>query len=130
MPGFEPLKVEIDDTGIKKLLEIGRRAGKLTPVLRLMGETVKTSLVKNFVVGGRYSEPGSAKGGNKKWKELSVTTLYAGKNKYGKGGVLKKHGGYQKGMSPDEIRERRKILIKSKHLLDSLTVRAGADRVE
>ncbi len=125
MSGFEPLKVEIDDTGIKKLLEIGRRTGKLLPAFKKMGETVRTSVIKNFEVGGRYSEPGSAKGGNEKWKELSVASLYAGKNKYGQGGVLKKSGGYQKGMSPEEIRKRRKILIKSGQLSDDIVVRAS-----
>ncbi len=118
MAAFEPLKVKIDDSGIKKLLEMGRRAGSLEPAFRLIGETVRTSMVKNFEVGGRYSEPGSPKGGNKKWKPLAIATLYSGRKKKN---VLNKKGGYRKGMSPDEIRERRKILIKSGLLMSSLT---------
>ena len=122
MPGEGPLRVKIEDAEVKKYLsEVIRRTGDPKPAFEIIGETVRTSIVRNFEVGGRYSEPGSPVGGTRKWKPLSLMTLYSGR----KGRYVKERGGYRKGMAPDELREKRHILIKTGHLLDSINWKAS-----
>ena len=59
------LNVKIEDSGIRDLLSrIQRRMADLTPAMRIIGETVRTSVLRNFEVGGRP-----------RWKPLSPITL-------------------------------------------------------
>lgn len=59
------INVEIKDS-IKHIIEsIERKMGDLTPVMRIIGEIVRTSIIRNFEVGGRPT----------KWKPLSPVTL-------------------------------------------------------
>jgi len=48
------IKVEIEDRAIREMLEaIQQRLGHMRPAMRIIGETVRTSIVRNFEVGGR-----------------------------------------------------------------------------
>ena len=60
------LDIEIKDQGVRALLEkIQQRLGHMLPAMKIIGETVRTSVVRNFEVGGRPT----------KWKPLSPVTL-------------------------------------------------------
>ena len=60
------LSLTIKDKGIKRLLsDIQRRMGNLTPAMKIIGQIVRTSIVRNFEKGGRPA----------KWKPLSPITL-------------------------------------------------------
>jgi phage virion morphogenesis protein len=60
------LNVTIKDERIKRLLgDIQRRMGDLTPAMKIIGQIVRTSFVRNFEKGGRPS----------KWAPLSPVTL-------------------------------------------------------
>lgn len=60
------LSITIKDQGIKRLLsDIQRRMGDLTPAMKIIGQIVRTSIVRNFEKGGRPS----------KWAPLSPATL-------------------------------------------------------
>jgi len=59
------LNIKINDHGVQKLLnDIQRRMGNLTPVMKIIGQIVRTSIVRNFEKGGRPT----------KWKPLSTAT--------------------------------------------------------
>ena len=48
------IKVSIEGSGIREMLErLQGRTGNLTPVLRAIGETVRTSVERNFEAQGR-----------------------------------------------------------------------------
>ena len=60
------LDVELKDQAVMRLLEkIRSRLGHMLPAMKIIGEIVRTSVVRNFEVGGRPT----------KWKELSPVTL-------------------------------------------------------
>ena len=60
------LDIKIKDHGVQKLLtDIQRRMGDLTPVMKIIGQIVRTSIVRNFEKGGRPTQ----------WKPLSPATL-------------------------------------------------------
>jgi phage virion morphogenesis protein len=60
------LNVTIKDERIKRLLgDIQRRMGDLTPAMKIIGQIVRTSFVRNFEKGGRPA----------KWAPLSPVTL-------------------------------------------------------
>lgn len=60
------LSITIKDEEIKRLLaDIQRRMGNLTPAMKIIGQIVRTSIVRNFEKGGRPA----------KWKPLSPITL-------------------------------------------------------
>ena len=64
MAGVE-IKISIDDKEAQDLLgRIQRNLGNLKPAMEIIGETVQTSIQRNFEKGGRP----------KKWKGLSETT--------------------------------------------------------
>ena len=66
------LDIKIKDSGIQKLLDdIQRRMGDLTPAMKIIGQIVRTSIVRNFERGGR---PG-------KWAPLSPVTQARRKGK-------------------------------------------------
>jgi len=56
--------VKIEDDRVRDLLtRIQRRMADLTPAMKIIGETVRTSVIRNFEVGGRP-----------RWKPLSPVT--------------------------------------------------------
>lgn len=119
------IKITVDDTGVKLLFErLQKKMSDMTPVMQEVGEIVRTSVVRNFEVGGRYSEAGNWRGGSRTWKPLSIATLFAGK----KGRFVTKSGRYKKGV--EEKLKNRAILVKEGHLLDSIKWKASSDKVE
>ena len=60
------LSIAIEDQRIERLLgDIQRRMGNFTPAMKIIGQIVRTSIVRNFEKGGRPA----------KWKPLSPATL-------------------------------------------------------
>jgi phage virion morphogenesis protein len=52
------INVKIDDQQVRQMLErLQQRMGDLSPVMRVIGEIVRTSVVKNFESGGRPRWP-------------------------------------------------------------------------
>ncbi|GJQ48245.1 hypothetical protein KsCSTR_22450 [Candidatus Kuenenia stuttgartiensis] len=88
-------QIKVDDSGVVKLLgELKQRTSNLNPTMQVIGELVKTSVKRNFEVGGRYSMEGSWAGGSKTWLPLSAATLFSGrKSKY-----ITRKGSYRKGV--------------------------------
>lgn len=85
------MKIEINDGVTRTLLaEILTDAMDVRPVLPEIGEIVISSIMKNFEVGGRYSEPGSWRGGENRWQPLRSSTT-ARKSRRG-GGILQQTG--------------------------------------
>lgn len=121
------IQIEIDDSGVQALLgKLQQRIGDMTPAMQVIGEIVKTSVKKNFEVGGRYSEPGSWKGGTQRWQPLSLATLFAGK----KSDFVTKSGRYRKGFMRQSKESSRHILIKERILMGSLNHQETANSVE
>ena len=103
------IKMKIDDRQINELLRrLRRKMGDLTPVMEEIGELIVSSVQENFNRGGRYSEPGSWRGGNKKWKELAPSTIRE-----------RERQGYWPGQ----------ILVRTGDLKESITYDAGKDYV-
>jgi len=101
-PGFT---IEIDDSRLKTILKkLDKKVRNLKPAFEEIGELLVTSITKNFEVGGRYSVPGTWRGGSNKWQPLSPATL---KRKRGN-----------------------KILIETTNLLNSINWQADIDSVE
>lgn len=132
------IDIKIDDTEVNGLFEkLTQRSSDLTPVTRVIGEIIKTSVIKNFEVGGRYSEPNSWRGGSNRWQPLSAATLLAGvrkkkhltKTRVVKGGIVK-GGGYRKSFVSLLMSSNRKVLIKEGHLMDSINYQASNTGVE
>ncbi|MEW5804926.1 MAG: phage virion morphogenesis protein [bacterium] len=70
------VKIDVEDGQVKDLLtRLKAKMGDMTPVMRAIAEFMVTSIEQNFLVGGRYSVPGSWMGGPNKWKELSKVTI-------------------------------------------------------
>lgn len=113
-------QIEVDDSELIKLLdELKQRTSDLKPVLQVIGELMKTSVKRNFEVGGRYSEPGSWRGGTRSWDPLSLATLFAGqKSKY-----VTKKGKFRKGV--EEKFRNRHILFRTGRLMKSITYQAS-----
>ncbi len=60
------IKIEVDDRKLKSLFQgVVARMDNLTPAMKIIGEIVRTSVVRNFEKSGRP----------KKWKKLSPYTL-------------------------------------------------------
>lgn len=119
-----PIQIKVDDSELRALLKaLQAKLGNLTPVMREIGSIVRTSVVKNFEVGGRYSEVGSVKGGSKKWQPLSVSTLFARPARQ----IVGKRGRFL--ASFERKLMNRKILFKQGLLLGSINYQAAADSV-
>ena len=59
------LTIKIKDSGVSELLaNMKRRMGDLTPAMKIIGETVRTSVIRNFEEGGRPDD----------WEPLSAVT--------------------------------------------------------
>ena len=70
------IKIEVDDKGVKEALrELSERMEDMTPVMRRIGELLVSSVQENFNREGRYSEPGSWRGGSKRWQPLAPSTI-------------------------------------------------------
>lgn len=118
------IEIKIDDAELKSMLKaLQAKLGNLKPVMREIGAIVKTSVVKNFEVGGRYSEAGSVKGGTKKWQPLSIRTLFARPARQ----IVGKRGQFK--ASFERKLMNRKILFKQGLLLGSINYQAAADSV-
>lgn len=50
--------------------QLQHRSSDLTPVMAALAEGLRTSVVRNFEVGGRYSLVGSLRGGDRSWKPV------------------------------------------------------------
>lgn len=122
------IDVKIDDSEVQKLLDkVSERSTDMAPAMRTIGGIAKTSIVKNFVAGGRYSEPGSWRGGSNRWQPLAIATVFGG---FRKRDVLSKRGRYKKTFM-DRLRGgNRKILIKEGLLMGSVTFEATSTSVE
>lgn len=117
-------EIRVDDKGVIALLgQLQKRTSDMTPVMRGIGELIKTSVKRNFEVGGRYAEEGSWRGGSRTWLPLSLATLFAGK----KSKYVTKTGKYKKGV--EEKFKGRHTLIKTGRLMKSINYQASKDRV-
>lgn len=66
------INIKMDLTGVKGLFRRLKKAGSdLTPVMKVIGETVRTSVVKNFLEKGRPTQ----------WMPLAPETIRRKKNK-------------------------------------------------
>jgi phage gpG-like protein len=87
----DKINIKIDSTLLREKIEtLQKRVDNAGPAFAAIAQVMASSVEKNFEVQGRYSEPGSWKGGNSKWKALSPWTLFSaigGNRGYTKGGV-------------------------------------------
>ncbi|MBI5417543.1 hypothetical protein HZA55_06305 [Candidatus Poribacteria bacterium] len=73
----EFIKIEVHDQETQRLFaELYKNMDDMSPVMKIIGEIIKTSVKKNFEVSGRYSEIGSWKGGTKSWQPLRFQSLF------------------------------------------------------
>jgi phage gpG-like protein len=107
----------IDSTEVKqRFAKLKARGKDLREPLFEIGEIGLSSIKENFRVGGRYSEPGSWRGGSKKWEPLAESTkrkVVGGRKGYTKKGNLRAE-------SKRKL-AKRKVLIKSAQLKNSIT---------
>ena len=105
-------EIQADDAALKAALkDLSSRLDDMKPAFQVIGEIIRTSVVRNFEVGGRYSAPGSWRGGPKSWQPLSIAALFAGK----KSKFAAKSGKFKKGV--EEKFKNRAILVKQGHLM-------------
>lgn len=117
-------EIQIDDKALRgKLKALDARLGDMRPAFAEIGEILKVSAVRNLEVGGRYSVPGSWRGGSNRWKPLSVKTLFSGKAKK----FATKSGRFRK--SVEERFQNRAILVGQGRLMNSINYRADRDSV-
>jgi phage gpG-like protein len=70
------IAARLDSSRIDGLLRrIEQRGGDLSSPLSACGEILRTSIARNFEVGGRYSTAGSVRGGSNKWVRLAASTM-------------------------------------------------------
>lgn len=109
------VNIKVEDKEVKDLFARMKERGKdLLPAMKVSGQIVRTSVVKNFEEGGRPE----------KWKPLSLATLFAGK----KGKFAGKRGRFRKGV--EERFKNRKLLIDTGRLMNSINARPFPDRAE
>lgn len=120
--------IEIDDSQLRlKLQQLDARMSNMTPFFQEVGEIIRTSVVKNFEEGGRYRSPGDWQGGSRKWRPLSVVTLFGSLGKRG-GKFFKKSGGLKK--RGERRLAGKKILVASGALVGSINWQADRQGVE
>ncbi len=113
------INVSIDDKEVKKTLELlRRRVGNLRPAMKAIGETVRTSVIKNFTAEGRPD----------KWTRLSPVTLGLAWSMKGKKTHVK--SGKRETKAFSKYKSGKKILTDSADLRNSITAKAYDDRVE
>jgi len=110
------IKVGIKDDAVKNLLkDLRAKTKNLKPAMKVIGEIVRSSVIRNFQAGGR-PEP---------WKQTkfnSILSAYLRKHK--KAYTLK--GKATKGF--ERYTSGKKTLINTALLMNSITARAYADR--
>jgi phage gpG-like protein len=88
------LHLSIDDTGLKSLMrDLRRRCENQQPAMIDIAHMLHSSVEENFLAQGRYSEPGSVKGGVTKWDKNADSTLQSyigGRKAYRKNGLMRK----------------------------------------
>ncbi len=114
------LTVEIDDKGLSELLNtLLTRTQNMKPVFEIVGKILRDSVRENFLAGGRPE----------KWTPLKDATLL---NTIRRGENMKVHlkqkGGLKK-KAVNRLADKR-ILIESKHLMNSINYKASKDKVE
>lgn len=69
-------QIQVDDTRLKKrIADLMARSHDATPAFEEIGEMLLASIERNFANEGRYSEPGSWRGGSKTWDDLAASTI-------------------------------------------------------
>jgi phage virion morphogenesis protein len=109
------IKVELKDHGVKDMLaRLQERMGNMTSFMKEVGELVRSSVIKNFMKGGRPE----------KWKPHALATIL--------GGISKKKFTQRGGLKTGSSRKLAggKVLIDTARLMNSVTSRARNDRVE
>lgn len=109
------IRVEIKDEEVKRLFNrLSARVKDLTPAMKEIGEIVRSSVVKNFVSGGRPQ----------RWKPNAAATIMRGisRRQFTKKGALS--SGASRKLSKG------KVLIDTARLQNSITAKAGTDRAE
>jgi len=120
----DAINIKIDDSGVMAMIErLHSKMRDITPAMQEVGELVRTSVIRNFEEGGRYSESGNWRGGTKTWQPLSIATLFAGR----KASFAGKRGRFKKGV--EDRFKNRKTLIKSGVLMGSITYNASSSGV-
>lgn len=117
------IDVEIKDKEIKRLFtRLQGNLKDLTPAFQRIGEIIRSSVIRNFQAGGRPD----------KWtptKARSISRAHTGKQT--RPGARRKaytlRGGSAKGS--ERYTSGKKTLIDTARLQNSITARAGADRV-
>lgn len=98
-------EIEINDAELLQTLNaVHDKLGDLSQPFAELGELIVSSINKNFEVGGRYSEPGSWKGGNRSWAPWAASTA-------------KRRGGG-------------KVLIQQGHMMGANNYQASSDQLE
>lgn len=132
------IDLKVDDSEINDLIDkLYARSSDMTPAMETIGEVFLISIAKNFEVGGRYSEPGSWRGGSNKWQPLSAATILAGfrkrkhltKTRTLRDGTVR-GGGFRKSYSNSLMNSNRHILIKEGILKGFITKKASSTGVE
>ncbi len=73
------IRVSVDQNAIRKrLAKIEKQGGDLNAPMHAIGETIASSVQKNFQVGGRFSSAGDWRGGTSKWKESKAAVKRGG----------------------------------------------------
>jgi len=116
------IKVEVKDEAVVNLLNrLKSRARDLTPAMRVIGEIVRSSVLKNFMAGGRPD----------RWTPTKVLSTYLSytMRKTGSGSRRKAYtlrGGLTKGF--ERYAAGKKTLIDTGRLKNSITARAYSGR--
>ncbi len=109
------IDVKIDDKEVKALLtELQTKMKNLTPAFREIGQIVRSSVIKNFMEGGRPE----------KWKPHAESTILGSIRK----GYFTKKGKLREPISR-KLRKG-KVLINTGRLMKSIKSKAFSDRVE
>ncbi|MBI5634867.1 MAG: phage virion morphogenesis protein [Nitrospirae bacterium] len=110
------IEVKVDDKEVREMLsQLKERTGNLKPAMSIIGQIVRSSIIKNFEAEGRPQ----------KWQPLSMATLYL---RIGGASSKKKRGGTKVGA----IRKlaSHKVLQDTARLKNSINSNAFSDRVE
>lgn len=111
------VNVEIKDQAVKGMLtDMSRRGENMRPVMREIGEIVRSSILRNFAEGGRPE----------KWVPTKILGKTNTSNRTDTTYLLKP----KKGKSPSTPLPGRLTLIDTGRLRNSITSRAYGDRVE
>ena len=69
-------EIKVDIKKVQRLLKkTYQKTSDLREPFRQIAEIIHESIQYNFDVGGRYSRPGSWRGGSEKWKPLALSTI-------------------------------------------------------